>query len=46
MNLVTFVSVDGTPFASRPEDVIRARGAPAGAGRNGVGWLTTITLAG
>ena len=37
MKLVPFVSVDGTPFASRPEDVIRARGAPARAGCNGVG---------
>ncbi|OUM03936.1 hypothetical protein [Variovorax sp. JS1663] len=37
MNLVPFVSVDGTPFSIAREDLLRTRGRPARTGRNGVG---------
>ncbi|GAA4330138.1 hypothetical protein GCM10023165_03530 [Variovorax defluvii] len=37
MNLVPFVSVDGTPFSTTWEDMLKARGQPLRTGRNGVG---------
>lgn len=37
MNLLPFVSVDGTPFSVSREEVVKMRGQPARTGRNGVG---------
>jgi hypothetical protein len=37
MNLDPFVSVDGIPFTISQEEVVKLRGQPVGAGRNGVG---------
>jgi hypothetical protein len=37
MRLEPFVRVDGTPFATSRDEVLRARGAPLRQGRNAVG---------
>src|SRR4030095_2168002 len=37
MRLEPFVRVDGTPFATSRDDVLRARGVPLRQGRNAVG---------
>ena len=37
MNLVPFVSVDGTPFSVTQDEVLLMRGRPLGTGRNAVG---------
>ena len=37
MNLDPFVSVDGIPFSVSREEIVKMRGRPSRAGRNGVG---------
>jgi hypothetical protein len=37
MNLDPFVSVDGIPFSVSREEIVKVRGQPVRAGRNGVG---------
>ncbi|MDR6537119.1 hypothetical protein [Variovorax soli] len=37
MHLEPFVSVDGIPFSISREEIVKTRGQPARAGRNGVG---------